>query len=406
MGKGINRLTDKEVRAAKTPNTYLADGGSLYLQISAVGTKSWVFRFTSPASGKRREMGLGPLITLSLAEARDRALNCRKLLLDGVDPIDQRVVQRQQAQPVITKLPTFDECADKFIVAKRPEWANAKHAAQWEATLNTYASPIIGKLPVDQINTGHVMEILQPIWVNKTESAKRLRGRIETVLDWARVAGYRDGENPARWKGHLDHLLAKPSKVQKVEHHAALPYQQLPEFMHALRQQESISARALEFAILTATRTGETLGARWHEIDFTNRMWTIPAERMKAKREHRVPLSAPAISMLEQMKLIIAGDYIFPGQKAGKPFSNMALPMTLRRMGREDLTAHGFRSTFRDWCSETTAYPSEVAEMALAHSVGSKVEAAYRRGDLFEKRRQLMDDWAGFCTAEFQARGS
>ena len=406
MGKGINRLTDKEVRAAKTPNTYLADGGSLYLQISAVGTKSWVFRFTSPASGKRREMGLGPLITLSLAEARDRALNCRKLLLDGVDPIDQRVVQRQQAQPVITKLPTFDECADKFIVAKRPEWANAKHAAQWEATLNTYASPIIGKLPVDQINTGHVMEILQTIWVNKTESAKRLRGRIETVLDWARVAGYRDGENPARWKGHLDHLLAKPSKVQKVEHHAALPYQQLPEFMHALRQQESISARALEFAILTATRTGETLGARWHEIDFTNRMWTIPAERMKAKREHRVPLSAPAISMLEQMKLIIAGDYIFPGQKAGKPFSNMALLMTLRRMGREDLTAHGFRSTFRDWCSETTAYPSEVAEMALAHSVGSKVEAAYRRGDLFEKRRQLMDDWAGFCTAEFQARGS
>jgi integrase len=400
MGKGVNRLTDKEVRSARKSGTYLADGGGLYLQVTAFGTKNWVFRFTSPATGKRREMGLGPLITISLAEARGRALSCRKLLLDGIDPINHRDMQREQAVPVVVKLPVFDECASKYIAMKRPEWSNPKHAAQWASTLATYASPVIGKLAVDQIETRHVMEILEPIWVTKTESAKRLRGRIESILDWAKVAGYRQGENPARWKGHLDHLLAKPGKVQKVEHHAALPYKQLPAFMRTLGEQDSISARALAFCILTATRTSETLGARWDEIDLVERMWTLPAGRMKANREHRVPLSTTAVALLEEMKRIVGSDYVFPGQRNGKPLSNMALLMTLRRMGRGDLTAHGFRSTFRDWAAEQTTYPSEVAEMALAHAVGNKVEAAYRRGDLLEKRRRLMDEWDTYCQLE------
>jgi integrase len=298
---------------------------------------------------------------------------------------------------------TFRQCAAAYIKAQEVGWRNSKHAAQWTATLTTYAYPIIGDLSVQTIDTGLVMQAIEPIWTTKPETASRVRGRIESILDWATVSEYRTGDNPARWRGHLEHKLSAPSKAKRAvrqsngrgEHHAALPYTVVAAFLVELRRQEGVAARALEFAILTACRTGEVIGARWDEID--NRLWTIPGDRMKAGKEHRVPLSDAALAILEAMKEQRTGDYVFPGGAAGRPLSNMALLMTLRRMKRDDLTAHGFRSTFSDWCAERTAYPAEVREMALAHAVGDKVEAAYRRGDLFEKRRKVMDDWAKFC---------
>lgn len=296
----------------------------------------------------------------------------------------------------MAKAVTFEEAAERYIEAHKAGWKNAKHAAQWTTTLKTYAYPLIGESPVQAIDTGLVLKVLEPIWTTKTETANRLRGRIESVLDWARVRGYRERENPARWRGHLEQLLPAPSKVQRVQHHAALPYADLPKFMEALRAQDGVSASALEFAILTVARTGEVIGAKWSEIDLKERVWTIPAERMKAGKEHRVPFSARTLAILKSMKALGSGEYVFPGLN-NKALSNMALLMLLRRMGREDITAHGFRSTFRDWAAERTNFPAEVAEMALAHAVGDKVEAAYRRGDLFAKRRELMTAWAKAC---------
>jgi integrase len=374
------------------------DGGGLYLRVTDDGAKNWVFRFM--LNGRARWMGMGPLHTVTLAEARKRAAEHRLRRHDGVDPIEARRADKQRAQLEAAKAVTFKECAENYIKAHRVGWRNAKHAAQWQATLTTYAEPIIGKLSVQAIDIALVLKVLEPIWTAKPETAGRVRGRIETILDWARVRGYRAGENPARWRGHLDKLLPARGKVHKVEHHAALPYAELAGFLAALREQEGIAARALEFTILTAARTGETIFARWNEIDLLDKVWTVRAERMKAGREHRVPLSARALAILNEMQAHRQGDdgFVFPGGKSRKPLSNMALLMLLRRMGRDDLTAHGFRATFKTWASESTSYQTEIVEASLAHAIGSKVEQAYRRGDLFEKRRRLMSAWATFCT--------
>lgn len=392
------KLTALAVRNMSKPGLY-SDGDGLYLQVTEAKAKTWIFRFRM--AGKRRDMGLGPAgdRNVTLAAARDKAAEARNLLREGVDPIESRKAARLAVMAETAKAVSFKDAAGTYIKAHETGWKNAKHIAQWTSTLEAYVYPSLGPLPVTAIDTGLVLNVLEPIWTTKTETASRVRGRIEAILDWAKVRGYREGENPARWKGHLDHLLPARSKVQKAGHHAALPYDDIGTFMVSLRLQEGTAARALEFAILTASRTSETLLATWSEIDLEKKLWTIPGERMKAGKEHRVPLSGAAVALLEKMQKVNQGSYVFAGAKQNKPLSNMALLMTLRRMKRGDLTAHGFRSTFRDWCAERTAYPAEVAEMALAHAVGDKVEAAYRRGDLFEKRARLMEDWANFCSA-------
>jgi integrase len=374
-----------------------ADGAGLYLQVTGDGeakvAKSWIYRFK--LRGRSREMGLGSLSIYGLAEARTKATECRRLAYEGIDPIEARKTERAKVALAVTKSLTFKECTEQYIAAHRSGWRNAKHAAQWSTTVKTYAEPVIGKLPVQSIDTALVMKIIEPLWSKKSETAARLRGRIEAVLDWATARGYRQGENPARWRGHLDKLLPARAKVSKVKHHAALPYSEMPEFMVALCGQEGVSARALEYLILTAARTGEVIGALPAEI--IDDVWTIPAGRMKGNKEHRIPLSASAFAIVEKMRKDHGGEFLFPGGKRDKPLSNMAMLKLLERMGRSDLTAHGFRSTFRDWAAERTNYPSEVVEMALAHAINNKVEAAYRRGDLFEKRRLLMAEWTNFC---------
>jgi integrase len=374
------------------------DGGGLYLQVSAGGAKSWIFRFM--LDGHAREMGLGPVHAIPLAEARKRAAECRRMRLDGIDPIEARNAQRNEKKLEAAKGMTFDSCAAAYIAAHKAGWQNAKHREQWPNTLNTYAGPVFGSLPVRAVDVGLVMKALEPIWQTKPETASRLRGRIEAILDWAKVREYRKGENPARWRGHLDKLLPARSKVRKVEHHPALAYDELADFVAALRSQEGIASRALEFLILTAARTGEVIGARWDEIDLKEKIWVVPAARMKAGREHRVPLSAAAVAVLDRMKEIRESDFVFSGGKKGKPLSNMAMLAVLKRMEGDELTAHGFRSSFRDCAAESTTFPHEVAEMALAHTVGDKVEAAYRRGDLLQKRRQIMEAWARFCATK------
>jgi integrase len=396
MAWTIGKLTALAVSQAKRRG-YYGDGGGLFLQVSAGGAKSWVFRFK--VDGKLREMGLGPTHTISLAEAREKALACRKARLDGRDPIDERSASRLAAKLDAAKAMTFKACAERYIAAHKAGWRNPKHAAQWPATLGTYVYPVMGALPVRGVDVGLVLKAIEPIWTTKPETAGRVRGRIESILDYATARGWRQGENPARWRGHLENLLPRKAKVRRVEHHAALPYAEIAEFMAALRQQEGVAARALEFAILTAARTGEVIGARWEEINIAEKLWTIPAERMKAGKEHRVPLSAPALAILEDLAKVREGEFVFPGGRHGRPISNMAMLMLLRRMDHADLTVHGFRSAFRDWAAERTTFPAEVAEMALAHTVSDKVEAAYRRGDLFQKRRQLAEAWAKFCAA-------
>jgi integrase len=395
MARNMERLTALAVSRVKEPG-YYPDGGGLYLHVTASGVRSWVYRFM--LNGRAREMGLGPLPDTSLSEVRGKALEARKLRREGIDPIEHRKAARAAARLDAAKTITFKECADAYIKAHRAGWKNAKHADQWGNTLTTYTNPVFGSFPVQGIDTGLVMRVLDGIWTKKPETAGRLRGRIEAILDWATVRGYRQGENPARWRGHLDKLLPKRSKVAKVEHHSALPYREIGAFMASLRAQEGTAARALEYLILTAARTGEVIGADPAEVQ--NGVWIVPAGRMKGGREHRVPLSTQANDLAERMKEEHSGDYLFPGGKKGKPLSNMAMLELLRRMGRGDLTVHGFRSTFRDWAAEQTTFPSEVVEMALAHAVGDKVEAAYRRGDLFEKRRKLMDAWAGYCATQ------
>ena len=395
MARKADRLNALDVKKEKKPG-YYCDGGGLYLQVSKTGSKSWIMRYT--LAGKPCEMGLGSYNAFTLAEARTRAKAQRQLLADGVNPLVKKQSDLLDQRMVDANIITFDKAATAYIEANSPAWRNAKHADQWRNTIATYASPVIGKLPVSKVDTAHVLRILTPIWLEKTETATRLRGRIEKILDWAKAQKYRTGDNPAAWRGHLDTgLLPSPSKVADVGHHAALPWSEIGAFMVALRAMQGAGARAMEIIILTATRTSEVLNAKWSEIDLDAKMWTIPKERMKAFKEHRVPLSDTVITMLTAVKAESKGEYVFSGRKAGTALSNMACLQTLRRMERGDLTVHGFRSTFRDWLSESTSYPRDVAEMALAHTIEDKSEAAYRRGDLIEKRRALMADWAVHC---------
>jgi integrase len=409
------KLKALNVAREKRAGTY-GDGGGLYLQVTASGAKSWIFRYwladrdhatgllvrdpiTGKVKGRSREMGLGSFATVSLAEARDRALECRKLREKEIDPIEAREAARREAAHERAKFLKFKDAAEAYIAAHRVAWKSDKHAAQWLATLKAYAYPIVGDLPVQLIDITVVMKVIEPLWSKKPETASRLRGRIEAVLDWATVRGYRQGDNPARWRGHLEQLLPARAKVRKVKHHSALPYAEVPAFLAKLREQDGMGARALEFTILTAARTSESTGARRAEIDMKNKLWTVPADRMKADKEHRVPLSDRALAILSEVNATDGNQdsFVFPGRNLEQPLSNMAMLKVLQRMGRSDLTVHGFRSTFRDWAAEKTKFPNEVIEMALAHSVGDKVEAAYRRGDLFEKRQVLMRTWTDYC---------
>jgi integrase len=379
------------------------DGDGLYLQVSRNQAKSWIFRFkygfkdAEKRRPRERQMGLGSCRYISLKEAREAVVDARRLLLAGLDPIEQRRKDRAQHQQSSIGGKTFREVARSYINEHEAGWRNPKHAQQWTNTLERYAYPKIGNLPVQDIQKTLVLEILEPIWKTKNETARRVRGRIEAILDFAKARDWYEGENPARWAGNLKEALADPSKIQRVQHHPALPYKDVAAFVGDLRQQEGVAAAGLELLILTAARTKEIREAQWSEIDLEQKVWTIPADRMKADKEHRVPLTDAAMAVIERMQSIRQSDYVFPGGRHGKPMSENAMLALLRRMGRDDITAHGFRSTFRDWVAEQTSYPNHVAEQALAHTIGNAVEAAYRRGDLFDKRRQMMDEWAARC---------
>jgi integrase len=387
--------------ARAKPRGLYGDGKGLWLQVSAFGTTAWLFRYMM--AGKARGMGLGPYPDVTLKEARELADDARKLVRSGVDPIEERKAKKIAAQVEAAKQVTFAKCVEEYLAAHSKSWRNAKHRDQWKSTLETYANPIIGKLPVAAVDTALVLKILRPIWDKKPETASRLRGRIERVLAWATVSTYRSGENPARWHGHLKEMLPSKSKVRKPVHHKALPYADTPAFMSKLRYEESVSAKALEFTILNATRTNETIGAKWSEIDLAAKVWTIPAARMKMDRPHRVPLSDRAVAILADLPR--DGDYVFPGAREGKPLSNMAMLELVRGMLGHGYTVHGFRSSFRDWCKEQTNYPREIAELALAHVVADKSEAAYSRGDALDKRRPLMRDWSAYCQRKPQEAG-
>jgi integrase len=388
MARGANRLSARKVDALKEPGMH-ADGDGLYLCVKPSGAKSWVFVFQW--HGKRKEMGLGSVSVVTLAEARQAANEARRTVANGTNPIDQRKTERaKQAEH------SFGSFADELIDGLEPGFKNAKHIAQWRMTLRTYAAPLRDKR-LDQIETQDVLTVLKPIWQQKAETASRVRGRIERVLDAAKAKGLRTGENPARWRGHLDNLLPKRDRLTRG-HHKALPYAELADFMAKLRAVDSLSALALEWAILSACRSGEVLGATWSEIDRKGAVWAIPAQRMKAKHEHRVPLTGRMLELLERLEpLRMEGDYLFPGTKRGKPLSGMSMTMQLCRMGFGHVTVHGFRSAFRDWAGEETGFPREVAEAALAHVVGDATERAYRRGDALKKRHELMEAWAQWC---------
>jgi integrase len=389
----FQRLTALSITRAKTPG-YVHDGGGLYLQVTAAGSRSWIFRFS--LAGRRREMGLGPYPGVSLAAARQAASSAHSLVRVGKDPITARDAERSRKRLEDARAITFDQAADQFIAANEPGWRNGTHRNQWRASLGTFASPVIGKMPVADIGVTEVMRVLEPLWREKTETGSRVRGRIERVLDWAKVSGYRTGENPAQWRGHLDKLLPSRRKVQKVKHHAAVAIDDLPAVYAKLAQLDSVTALALRFVILTAARAGEATGARWSEIDMKARVWTVPSDRIKAGKTHRVPLSREAMTILARTRTAATGTLVFPGWVAGRPLAHASLLKVLRVAGGGDATTHGMRSSFRDWAAERTPYPREVAEMALAHSIGDKVEAAYRRGDLFERRKLMMEEWATF----------
>jgi integrase len=398
----IGKISATRLRTLKDPGRY-GDGGGLWLQVragrdGAAPNRSWLFRFTTP-DGKGHWMGLGAAEDVMLAEAREKARECRRIILDGRNPLTDRKHARQEAVGV-----SFRDVAAQYIAAHEPTWKNPVHRKQWTSTLDAYVFPVLGDVGVRNVDTEHVMKVLEPIWHAKPETATRVRGRIEVVLDYAAARRWRTGENPARWRGHLAKLLPAPTtvkntaraKTKKSAHHAAEPWASVGVFMAALRNQKGASALALEFTILTAARTGEVIGAKWDEVDVAARSWTIPVHRMKAGVEHRVALSEAALAVLAKLKPL-GGEYVFPGGKANAPLSNMAMLALLARMGRPDLTVHGFRSTFRDWAAEATHHPAELAEAALAHTIKDKVVAAYQRGDLFEKRRKLMADWAAHC---------
>ena len=370
----------------------------LYLQVTKNGTKSWLFRYNSPLTAKQREMGLGPLSLVSLAAARELTIECRRQLLNGLDPLEERKQVKRAQQLANAKSITFQEAAEKCIESKKPEWKNAKHAQQWSNTLTTYAYPIFGDIAVSDVDTNLVLKAIEPIWISKAETASRVRQRIETVLDWARARGYAEGENPARLRGHLDNILAKTAKVKRVKHHPAVPYKQISEFMEQLRERKGSSALALEFMILTAARTGEIRGAKWEEIDLTTNVWTVPVERMKAGREHRIPLSKRAVAILMSIQSNRnPEEFVFSGWKAGTGLSDGSLLALMKKIAFGPYTPHGFRSTFRDWAAEEAyEFSNETVELALAHTIKNKAEAAYRRGDQLERRRELMSKWASY----------
>ena len=401
--KVSNALTPLSVKNAK-PGRH-ADGRGLNLLVKDSGARSWVYRFM--LAGKSRDIGLGAAGpgNISLADARDLAGALRLKVNAGIDPLEERQQEAAQAlasaQAAKVSGKTFKAVAEDYIRANEGSWRNDKHRQQWRNTLASYVYPVIGEMPVAEVSTPHVLSILEPIWASKPETASRIRGRIETVLDAAKAREYREGENPARWRGHIKQILPARTRLSRG-HHKALPYEAVPAFIGAIRAREALAALALEFVILTATRTSEVLGAKWGEVDLDKAIWTIPADRMKAGQEHRVPLSPGAVAILSEVKGL-GNEWLFPAAKGGK-LSTMAMTMLLRRM-QVDVTVHGFRSSFRDWASECTGFTYEVCEMALAHTISNKTDAAYRRRDLFDKRRRLMDDWATYCATTGAAGG-
>lgn len=406
MATRINRLTALAVTKLKKPGLY-SDGLGLYVQVSGDGKekigRSWLFKFT--LNGRAREMGLGSAGTFSLSEAREAARRARQLLHQRLDPIEVRNAERAAKAVETIKAISFRECCRAYLEKRRVGWRSAEYAVQWEKQLTAHIYPLLGDLPVGRIDVGVVVKALSPIWQSTPDTASRLRQRIESVLDHAIALGYREPPNPARWKGHLDHILPEPSKLAKVQHFAALPYREVGEFIARLRAITSTAARALEFLVLTATRTGDVRCALWAEIDFHQKLWTIPAERFKSDRDHRIPLSAPALSVLKVMQERRMGGFIFPGTRRGKPMAHDTMRFLLHETMGYKFNVHGFRSTFRDWAGESTNFPREVCEMALGHSVRDAVEAAYARGDLFEKRRRLMESWSGYCGTVRAASG-
>jgi integrase len=392
------------------PGKHLDSGGAdsvrgLHLVVVNPKNASWQLRYQ--LGGRVRWMGLGSARDVTLAKARERAKDARLKLVDKVDPLERRRQERATQAAAALRMITFAEAAHAFHEQHEAGWRNPKHAAQVLQTLKTYAFPALGTLPVDIIDTPLVLKVLRPIWTTKTETASRVRGRIESVLGWATVSGYRSGDNPARWKGHLEEALPKRSAVAKVEHHAALDYRSIPEFMATLRTREGVAAQALVFTVLTAARTGEVTGAEWDEVDLDEAIWTVPAGRMKAGKEHRVPLSEPALEILHNTYRETNNAYVFIGGHSGAALSNMAMTAVLKRMGHvgdRAVTVHGMRAAFRTWAAEQTGFPHEVVEQALAHTISNKVERAYRRGDLFEKRRKLMQAWASYCMSQLTAK--
>jgi integrase len=387
-------LTASQVSALKEHGVHWI-APSLYLQIRPQGTRSWLFRYSR--DGENQWMGLGALADKPLGEARDEAAELRAKIRRGADPFGEKQI-KQESKPTKSKVPTFAECADQYIEAHRAGWKNEKHADQWPSTIRMYANPVVGKLPVDKITVDHVLKILKPIWTEKPETASRLRGRIEKILGWAAAMGHRAGDNPAAWKGGaLSHLLPPISKVQTIVHHPAVPYDEVPALMATLMRNDSISAKALVFTILTAARTSETTRATWDEIDLEQKLWVVPGKRMKAGREHRVPLSEPVVTLLKGLSR--EGRYIFPGRIPKIGLSNMAMLQLLRGLRDDGATVHGFRSSFSTWAREGTDSPKEIIESSLSHLSGDAVELAYRRTDFIDKRRALMDEWAGFCVS-------
>lgn len=403
MAKIAKELSALEVGRLRTPGLHAVGGVTgLYLQVTPTGARSWVLR--AMVGAKRRDIGLGGFPTVTLAGAREAARAAREKIAAGIDPVEAKREAKNALMLAQAGAKTFEQCAADFLAAKEGGWRNSKHRAQWASTLETYAYPVLSKLQVRDIEVSHVLKVLEPIWATKTETASRLRGRIESILNFATVRKYREGDNPARWRGHLSELLARPSKIANAGHHAALPIDGMGAFMRDLRAQAGVAARALEFTILTAARSGEVRGATWGEFDLDAAIWTVPAGRMKAGKEHRVALSRQAVELLQLAGPGNADEVVFKAPRGGV-FSDMALTAVMRRM---NLTAvpHGFRSTFRDWAAERTAFPAEVCEMALAHAIGDKTEAAYRRGDLLQKRFQLAQQWADFCDVVQPARGA